>query len=135
MPNIKGNTRLTKKSRHSGIMRALRNRRQLSKLQDHHSTFTHRSQHQGKSRSQLEGSQLKGPTRSQLKRTTRNQLKVAIMSQFCNLEGNTRRLALQKVIHGGRGVWKCFASEALAPEQRRAPKALFSASNNNIIII
>ena len=48
MPNIKGNTGLTKKSRHSGLMRALRNRRQLSELQDHHSTFTHRSQLQGK---------------------------------------------------------------------------------------
>ena len=77
MSNIKGNSGLTKKSRYSGMMRALRNCRYLSEVQDHHSTFTHRSQIRGKSRSQLQikGSKLKGLTRSQLKRTTRNQLK------------------------------------------------------------
>ena len=154
MPNFKSNTGLTNKSRHSGMMRALRNRWQLSELQDHHSTFTHRSYHQGKSRSQLKG--------SQLKRTTMNQLKGAIMSQFCLIWRAIqdawpcrRQFVVEEESAACNSIANCNCSvysyhsvasfgSALhqkhwhrkhlrwAPEQRRASKAPFSASLCNV---
>ena len=83
-------------------MRALRNHRQLSELQCHHSNFTHRSS-KGKPGASLRGASSKDQPGVSSRKITGSAQRRPPGSVFFNLKGDTRRLTLQKVICGGRG--------------------------------
>ena len=99
MPNIKGNTGLTKKSRHSGMMRE-----PTTTVKTSRPSLNLHSQELAPGEKQ-ELAQGESAQRTNQESTQEGNQESAQRghheSVLSNLEGNTRRLTLQKVIHGG----------------------------------